>query len=307
MQIIQQPLIDVLGDEGVRYVIPVFQRVYSWNARQCEELWDDIVRAGQADEPHFMGMLLFSHDPEEHDGLRQIDVIDGQQRMTTMMLLLAAFGPEGFEPAPLALSQMDRKTLDAIVSGDEPGEEPAQRLIDNYLLFARKMEEPGFDARVLAAGLGLLEVATVVLSPEDSPQLVFESLNSKGMPLTTADRVRNLLIASTSGDEQERLYGGLWLPLEEKAGDLAEVMHAWLAEKYRSVRIFDASEVYGVFKTRLREEFSGSLEQALVALGEYCDRYLADDEYRAEARKVAATWIAGKPQDSISEFKLFGD
>ena len=84
MQIEQKPILEVLGAEGIRYVIPVFQRVYSWSARQCDELWDDIMRAGRTGRPHFMGMLLFAHDPDAFGSLEQIDVIDGQQRMTTM-------------------------------------------------------------------------------------------------------------------------------------------------------------------------------------------------------------------------------
>ena len=79
MQIKQERFLDLMGADNTRFVIPVFQRVYSWNARQCEELFDDIVRAGRAREPYFMGMLLFSRDPDQHGGLEQIDVIDGQQ------------------------------------------------------------------------------------------------------------------------------------------------------------------------------------------------------------------------------------
>lgn len=306
MQITQRPLVDVLVEPGARYVIPVFQRVYSWNARQCQELLGDILRAGRTDEPHFMGLLLFAPDADAHGTLRQVNVIDGQQRMTTMMLLMAAFD-EGFTPAPLSLSQSDRATFDAIMAGDELPEEPATRLVDNYLLFARTFEDPGFDMRAFRAGLGCLEVGCVMMTADDSPQLVFESLNSKGMPLSTADRVRNLVVASTADDVQGRLYEDLWLPLEQRADDPTDVLHAWLAERYRSVHIVDASEVYGVFKTCLRDEYDGSLGRLLADVGAYCDRCLADDEFRAEAHENAAAWVAGKPKNSVSELKLFGD
>lgn len=307
MQISQQPLIDVLAARDVRYAIPVFQRVYSWNARQCEDLLADILRAGRTAEPHFMGMLLFSPDPDAPGGVRQVNVIDGQQRMTTMLLLLAALQLDGFEAAPLALSQMDRPTLDAVMAGDDLPEEPATRIVDNYLLFAEALEKPEFDLKALHAGIRLLEVASVMLDAQDSPQLVFESLNSKGMPLSTGDRLRNLLIASTSGIEQEKLYKGMWLPLGRKTGDVTEVLHAWLAESYRSRHLTDAGEVYGVLKACLRDEYGGSLAALLSDVDVYCDRYLADPAFRAEAKAEADAWIAGKPKDSVSELKLFGD
>ena len=329
MHIEQKPILEVLGAPETRFVIPVFQRVYSWSTRQCDELWDD-MRASRTRKPHFMGLLLCSRGVEGWHGLSQLEVIDGQQRLTTLTLLLVALSnhlddaddlakrflvveSESHVASKLSLSSMDRATLGALVGADEPPEEPAQRLMDNCMLFAEKMQDAGFDARAFWAGLEQLEVALVMLEPDDSPQLVFESLNSKGMPLSTADRVRNLIIASTNGAEQERLYVGSWLPLERRVGSaqppatVADVLHAWLAESYRSIRIRDASEVYGIFKTCLRDEHDGSLEGLLGAVASYCEKYLNDEDYRAEAQENADRWIAGKPKDLISEYKLFGD
>lgn len=342
MKIAQEKFLDFLGKTDTRFAIPIFQRVYSWTARQCEELWDDVMRAAKTGEPHFMGMVLYSADVDSGKGGDQLDVIDGQQRMTTMSLLLVALrayldetaseiggmngdalaarflrtGSGAQAACKLTLSQMDRPTLAFLVEvGDEP-EEPAQRLIDNSLLFAGKMREPGFDLEALWKGLCELEIASVLLEPEDNPQLVFESLNSKGMPLSTADRVRNLLISSTFGDEQERLHQ-LWISLEDTLADASEegqdpytvtdILHAWLAERYRSVRIFDQSEIYGVFKRSLRDDFGGSFEKLLADVSEYCRRYLADESFREEAAASAAEWAAGKPEKLISEFKMFGD
>ena len=87
MRIEQKKMLDFLGMPGARFAIPVFQRVYSWNARQCEELWDDCLQAGDTGEPHFMGLVLYAPDP---DGGGVLGVIDGQQRLTTLSLLIAA-------------------------------------------------------------------------------------------------------------------------------------------------------------------------------------------------------------------------
>ena len=338
MRIEQKPMVDVLATPGVRFTVPVFQRVYSWTARQCEELWDDAVRSGTTGEPHFAGMLLVTRDVQDWRGLGQLDVIDGQQRLTTLTLLLAALrdhvnrvpcadvpsasdmatryllaDADGGSAPKLVLTGLDRDTLAAIVGAADPPEETARRLLDNYLLFAGKMGEPGFDASALWRGLALLDVALVELDAADSPQAVFESLNSKGMALTTADRVRNLIVASTGGDDQERLFRDVWLPLEERAAAgepptaLNDVLHAWLAGRYRSVRILDAGEVYGVFKACLRDEYAGSLDALLADVDEYLDRFLSDAGFRAEAQQAAEAWTSGKPEKSVSEFKMFGD
>lgn len=343
MQIDQQRFLDVLGTPDTRFAIPVFQRVYSWNERQCDELWDDIVAAGRDREPHFMGMLLCCPDAESWHGMQLLDVIDGQQRMTTTTLLLVALrgylmgagrmkapgsgvpepdeiaqrflqvSADGQAAAKLVLSHMDRETLAALVGAGDMPEEPAARLVDNCLLFSKKMEQPGFDLAGFWRGLNLLQAARITMGSDDSPQLVFESLNSKGMPLSTADRVRNLIIASTSGSEQERLYTAFWLPLEDRTASAAvattptDVLHAWLAARYRSVRILDESEVYGVFKTCLAKEYGGNLENLLAEVLDYCERFTSDEEFRCDAQVNAEEWVAGKPEKSVSEFKLFGD
>ena len=323
MRIEQTSMIDFLGRPGARFAIPVFQRVYSWTARQCEELWEDCLQASETSQPHFMGLVLYAPDA---DGDGVFDVIDGQQRLTTLSLLIAAldrrdltarclhcFDRSGATPkCKLVLSGADAPTLAAIAGAGEMPEEPASRLVENYLLFRGKVDDlPDLDA--LLRGLKLLEAAVVELAPEDSPQLVFESLNSKGMPLSTADRVRNLIVASTAGDAQDAVFEKAWLPLEEQAAaagppaTVTGLLHAWLAEAYRSERIFDQSEVYGLFKRSLDEKFDGSLESLFSALGVYADRYFADAALREEADASAKLWIEGKPDELISEYKMFGD
>lgn len=344
MQIKQERLLDFMGKDGVRFVIPVFQRVYSWNARQCEELWDDIARIGasEGEEGHFMGMLLYAADAQGWSGTDQLDIIDGQQRLTTMTLLLCALTrffdehgcevegisadelrsrylrieQDGGDAGKLVLSDMDRDTLFSLAGiGDTP-EEPAARLVENCELFYERMQRPGFDAERFWWGLQRLEIASVLLAPDDSPQLVFESLNSKGMALSLADRVRNLVVV-TDGEffaSGESLFENRWLPLERTlvdAGieslDVTVALEAWLAEQYRGTRIFDKSEVYGVFKTHLREVCGNDLGKLLAdALG-YARTLIEDEGVREEALENAARWSVGKPKDLISEYKMFGD
>lgn len=345
MQIRQGSFLDTMGEESTRFVIPVFQRVYSWDARQCNELWEDIMSAGAQDnddaETHFMGMLLYSADTETWGDIRQLDVIDGQQRMTTMSLLLCALARHLDETSlcvdglsandlfarylrvgaganitgKLGLSFMDRETLYALIGVGIMPQEPAGRLIDNLELFYAKMQEPDFDVAQLWRGLERLEIASIMLDHDDSPQLVFESLNSKGMALSTADRIRNLVVVTDEANDTAEggMFERCWLPLEELLAngdcdlDVTTVVHAWLAGKYRETRVFDKSEVYGIFKSCLRSEFDGNLERALGAVADYARKLDDDEEFRTEELADAERWVAGKPKELISEYKMFGD
>jgi len=345
MQIQQESFLDLMAKPDTRFVIPVFQRVYSWDARQCNELWEDIMAAGsQADdaaEPHFMGMLLYSADTETWHGATMFDVIDGQQRMTTVTLLLCALaryldetglqvgglsandiferylriGTGANAAGKLTLSFMDRETLFALLGIGTMPTEPAGRLIDNLELFYAKMREPEFDVAQLWRGLERLEIASILLAHDDSPQLVFESLNSKGMALSTADRIRNFIVVSdeATGHVDDGVFERCWLPLENLVADrdcefdVTTVVHAWLCGKYRDTRIFDKSEVYGLFKSCLRSEYGDEIEPALNDIADFARKLIEDEEYRTEKLEDAERWVAGKPKELISEYKMFGD
>lgn len=345
MQIKQEGFLDLIGTDGVRFIVPVFQRVYSWDTRQCEELWEDILSTGAQEDglaqSHFMGMLLYSADSETWNDAQQLNVIDGQQRMTTLSLLLRALArylgerdmtacgvsaddiferfllveSNGTHSGKLTLSSMDRATLYALMGVEDMPENPAGRLIDNLELFFGKMQEPGFDVNRLWRGLSQLEIASVLLAHDDSPQLVFESLNSKGMSLSTADRVRNFIVVTDEANR--RTEGGVfercWLPFERLTSNpvfetgATTVLHAWLAERYRSIQILDKAQIYGLFKSLLRSEYKGQIERLLNDAGAYARMLVEDEERRIQAIEDSKRWLAGKPKDLISEYKMFGD
>ena len=338
MKITQQPFLDLLATPGTRFLIPVFQRVYSWTERQCAELWDDIMRAANEGKSHFMGMVLYTSEPQSWQGVAQWDIIDGQQRMTTLSLLLCALArvldgdaamaggmdaqgirdrylrveAQGQHSGKLVLSDMDRDTLFFLVGAGECPEERASRLEDNLEVFAAKIAGLGGDFDRLWKGLGLLQVATVELEAQDSPQLVFESLNSKGMPLSTVDRIRNFMVVADAAG-QDGVFEECWLPFERRCRDAAgvldssQVVHAWLAQRHRDVRIFDESQIYGLFKASLRSEFDGNLVSLFANLRDFADALASDDDLRATAFEDAQSWADGKPKDSVSEYKMFGD
>ena len=234
MRIRQEALLDFLGNPAIQLVIPVYQRVYAWSQRQCDDLWNDIMRAGRTGASHFVGTVLYASEQGTGEAGQRLDVIDGQQRLATITLLLCALrdwlaeggaasdidaqaidqrylhesGPD--RTPKLLLSRNDHPTLAALIDhAPMPAEgDASSNVISNYERFRAKMANDfgSNDAEALWRGLGLLLVVGAQMDGQDRPQLVFESLNSKGMPLTTADLVRNLLLVGVSYAEQTRLY-----------------------------------------------------------------------------------------------------
>ncbi|RDB63776.1 hypothetical protein C1878_02970 [Gordonibacter sp. 28C] len=339
----QEMFLDFLGAADVQLVIPVYQRVYAWTERQCDELWADVRRAGRTGSAHFVGTVLYAPEAGAGDVGRRLDVIDGQQRTATLVLLLAALRDhlrdtgtalEGIDAqgidrrylhvagssgaCKLVLSRADRATMAAVVDGAEPpGEDDrSANVMANYERFRSNMggNFTTEHAEELWRGIRRLLVIAAELDDEDRPQLVFESLNSKGMPLTTADLVRNLLLVNVGYDEQTRLYERYWAPVEQLFGEdpnavrLNAALHGWLAVTAPRLHVGGKDDVYGAFKTYLEDVHKGTLEELLRGLKGFCETFAAKSQSTGTSRaKEHAAWANGKVEGIISEKRLFGD
>lgn len=310
MQATQASFLDILGTANTQFVIPVYQRVYSWQRKECEDLWDDIVRAGQEGKPHFVGSVLYI--PETNATLTSIKkmlLIDGQQRMTTLSLIMAAFVEylmedesrasflqdtkisslrrsylyndddyAGDSRYKLILSQDDKDTLFSIVGDAALPSDCAQLLIDNREFFKSKMMVRGFNAQQFWAGLRSIQVIDTQLDAGvDNAQLIFESMNSKGKALTPTDLIRNYILMSLPNAEQTKLYEGYWHPTERlfgRNGDRefnAFIWYwLWLKVPMRKPREDDA---YAEFKRFKKDIFEGTTEELLAELLSYARWY----------------------------------
>lgn len=339
----QEMFLDFLGAPGTQLIIPVYQRVYAWDQRQCDTLWADVERAGRNGGAHFIGTVLFATEPGDGEIERRLDVIDGQQRAASVTLLLTALRDwmaetgsslegvtadgitrrylhvDGADDLRLVLSRVDRATMQAVVdrtdlSQDE--EELSRNVVGNYRLFRSKMgdEFSVDDAQAIWNGLQRLLVIAASLDGDDRPQLIFESLNSKGMPLTTADLVRNLLLVNASYDEQTRLYEQYWAPIERLYADdagsqrLNAALHGFLAVTAPKLRVGSKDEVYSGFKTFMEDVYKGSLEELLIGLKGFCETFAAKSNAGGAAKaQAAASFGTSRPAGLIADKKLFGD
>lgn len=249
---------------SLRFVVPVYQRRYSWGEAQCRQLWADIVTAGRHPErTHFTGSIVWMQEGGiGPDGVSRCQLIDGQQRLTSVTLLLIALAeyarehPESLRFSAdmlidrgylvdkyatgegrykLTLSGDDREVLrsmcDHVVAPDRPSHtDTGSRLEANLDLF-RSLVAAIDDANVVWNGLQRLEVVSVTLDQgRDEPQLVFESMNSTGLNLETSDLVRNYMLMGCPMVEQNTLYADYWLPMERTLGNLSfdAFLHDWM-------------------------------------------------------------------------------
>jgi uncharacterized protein with ParB-like and HNH nuclease domain/predicted transport protein len=265
-----------------QFVIPIYQRTYSWTDKQCRQLWDDILRAGASDTiaVHFIGSIVYVEQ-----GLSQVShqapllVIDGQQRLTTVALLLEALARaigdgepvDGFSAAKLRhyylsnplengdryfkllLSQTDSASLKAIIKNVEQPKEPSLRVTQNFTLFTELLEEQKGDLVTVCRGLSKLIVVDVALArDQDNPQLIFESMNSTGKELSQADLIRNFILMGLEPTLQTRLYEEYWRPMEQDFGQEAYgTQFDSFMRHYLTVRTGDIPrerEVYEAFK-----------------------------------------------------------
>jgi len=304
-----------------QFVIPIYQRTYSWTERECRQLWDDILRTGANDavSAHFVGSIVYIEK-----GLYQITgqsplmVIDGQQRLATMSVLLEALArrlgdaepvdgfsarklrnyyllnPEedGERGYKLLLTQTDKETLLSLVQQKSLPGEPSLRLRECFEFFEVQIASLDGNLAQLCKGLAKLVMVDIALSrDQDNPQLIFESMNSTGRELSQADLIRNFILMGLEPGQQTQLYEDHWRPMEVGFGQEAygthfdSFMRHYLT--FKTGEIPKISAVYEAFKAHAREpEVAAAGVDALVAdihafAGYYCAMALGGEPVKA--------------------------
>src|SRR6266540_3231399 len=300
-----------------QFVIPIYQRTYSWGERECRQLWDDILRTGRNDKvsAHFVGSIVYVEK-----GLYSVSsqspllVIDGQQRLTTVSLLIEALARslgeaeplEGFSTRKLRnyyllnpeevgekhykliLSQTDKASLIALLDGQPKPKEHSIRLEANFEFFKDRVADVKDELPGLCKGLAKLVIVDISLNrDQDNPQLIFESLNSTGLELSQANLIRNFILMGLEPQLQTKLYEQYWRPREVDFGQEGYATHFdGFMRHYLTVKTGDipnVREVYEAFKQRARApEVAKAGVEALVAdirafAGHYCAMALGSE------------------------------
>lgn len=225
-----------------QFLIPVYQRFYSWDIEQCQKLWDDIVEMQKKGKVgHFVGSIVNIAEQAMPTGVQKYMIIDGQQRMTTLTLLLLALrdyaikNPSdttinarridnmllkneyetGDERYKLLLTETDRDILVCLVEDKPIPEGTSSRLLSNYKFFLDKIAEKELKPAEVYESIGKLQIVNITLDRTmDDAQAIFESLNSTGKELSESDLIRNYVLMGLEPIEQTYVYEHFWRPME---------------------------------------------------------------------------------------------
>lgn len=292
-------LLEFLEGSRKRFIIPVYQRNYDWKRENCKQLFDDLVSViKEGKSSHFFGSIVsYAHSKDE------VVLIDGQQRITTISLILIAIinaikkgdcVPEDPRLAEILedtyivdkYRKDERKVrlkpfrddciaFDRLIYKDEKEYIQDSKVTINYNYFYDRIVQ-GQELLVddLYKAIDSLEIIDIELEPQhgDNPQLIFESLNSTGLDLTEADKIRNYVLMNLAPDIQEQFYDKYWNKIEKCSGDeLDSFVRNYLTIKQGMIP--NQRKIYFAFKeyTRLHDSIEDVLQDMLVYANTYDD------------------------------------
>ena len=288
------PINSFLQAANVQFVIPVYQRNYDWSTNECKELVNDIIAVeSEKRGTHFIGSIVFIHEGiYSTSEVKELVIIDGQQRLTTINILYVAlyrFAKENNlkseaerlynmfltnqyveqESSKLKLKQTDQNSLafKAIMHATENEFSNYSNVIENYNFFRTIITSDNFE--VIKNGLKRLIFVEISLERDkDDPQRIFESLNSTGLELSQSDLIRNFILMDLEPKDQSRVFEQIWNPIEENAKNLikqksmvSDYIRDYLTLK--SKKIPNKNKVYAEFKKLYKNKKGEVYQQEL--------------------------------------------
>ncbi|OWK97086.1 hypothetical protein AP75_13115 [Kaistella haifensis DSM 19056] len=287
-----------------QFFIPIYQRTYSWQLAQCDQLLKDIIRISKDDnlQGHFLGSIVyFQEDIHTISDVPKLLVIDGQQRLTTVSLLILALA-HFLKNNPVELDTNANKLFNyyllnsdedndlryklMLTRGDKqsyinllneiPQEDTMNRVTENYKFFASRINEENVKA-IYNGVLRLFIVDVALEKDKDNPQLIFESMNSTGLDLSQADLIRNYVLMGQEIDLQTKLYENYWFPMEQTFGNEYSTRFDGFMRDYLSVKtgkIPRIGEVYEEFKLYINSDRSSeSIEENVKDTFNFANHY----------------------------------
>lgn len=295
-----------LAQNDTQFIIPVYQRNYDWAITHCRQLLDDILLAGNDSNisSHFIGSIVFIHDDVySSSGIRELTIIDGQQRITTVTLLylvlykyaiknnnksLEARIQETYlinkfaesEKLKLRPTENNDKALKFLINNREKTEtfNEYSRIIQNFEYFLNRINEHNLET--VQKGLDKLMFVEVSLERDkDDPQRIFESLNSTGLDLSQADLIRNYILMGLKREHQQKIYEFYWQDIERyctveetSTNRVSDFIRDFLTIENRDIP--NKNKVYQEFKKKYKfENDLELLEKVLLKIKKFANYY----------------------------------
>lgn len=290
-------LIEYMDGSQKRFIIPVYQRNYDWKMENCKQLYDDLVKVIKNNRmSHFFGSLVSVYEPSGRK--TEFLVIDGQQRLTTVSLLLLAmynlieekkvvpqdeylsrqiyesFLVDKFQPQETRIKLKPVKNDNAAFSKLFDSEDEYivdSNLTVNYKYFYDRIQSQEISIDELYDAICRLEIINITLNNDDNPQLIFESLNSTGLDLSEGDKIRNFVLMGLPRKEQDQYYEEYWNRIEECTNYFVSAfIRDYLSVKQQAIP--SQQRVYISFKDYV-ESITLSTQELLEDMLKYAKRY----------------------------------
>ena len=297
--------------------VPIYQRTYDWGIKQCNQFYDDIVKIDKTDKDHFIGAITYATKTMPPDvNVAVYQIIDGQQRLTTLMLLLSALREsldnhaehviknatkqeinkllfnasveeeDGKHYYKLILTEEENKILKAIMKDGKS--ESSNNITVNYRHFVSRLHKDDTNPDTIWKGILKLTMVYISIDKKDDAQAIFESMNSTGLDLSATDMIQNYLLMSESSEKQKCIYKEFWRPMEKNFGEDQTNFQKFIRNylmMHLEERISEKDDaIYENFKKRM-------VEQNLDKAKETEDMYKCSEYY---------TQLIGIPQHSSS-------
>ncbi|GAA7231041.1 DUF262 domain-containing protein [Helicobacter pylori] len=297
MKAIQSTINDFFALTDTIFSIPVYQRNYTWEEENCKKLLQDIVSISRNEKTHFMGSITYIlHLIDDEKSLRKLQefvIIDGQQRVTTIMLLLKAIETKiqnewikkeidnllnlAGQRLRLKPIKSDKEAFDLVMQNRSHELQGVSHIRNNYKFFIKELEyyiSQGYRIEEIYGAFLRLKIVAIGLElGEDDPQVVFESINATGVQLKGLDLIRNYLMMgeNENSDRQKHLYDTYWVPLENWLGekDLNDFIKTYLRIYFEDKVKEGEHEVYYTLKAHHRDNFPNDIQGLMSDMREY--------------------------------------
>ena len=284
----------------IQFVIPVYQRNYDWTEKHCKVLLNDIIEAGKNKKEHFIGSIVYVNDNKPATSVKELIVVDGQQRLTTIYLiylrlynllpngnpiknriyeqyLINKFAVQPSQKLKLKLTENNNKFLKHLLNTPITIIKGKSNIIDNYIYFENNINAGNY--KEVLYGLSYLNIIDMALDRNiDDPQRIFESLNSTGLDLSQGDLIRNYILMKLNSKEQEEIYEKYWEYIEKDAKDesknenmVSDFIRDFMTSEYN--KIPNKSRVYEEFKEKYSIDNLNEIKNYLGVLKEYASYY----------------------------------
>lgn len=293
-------LLQLLGNSlGCQFVIPVYQRNYTWAAeREVKQYFDDLQSVLKGDyKNHFMGIIIYLEKAIDFSS-REFSIIDGQQRLTTTFLIIYAIKQllvncndtekvkqlEGqYLTNPYHNDKIKYKLKPLVADDDvyrcivedrmDEITDKESNVLKNYQYISNRLNElllQGYDANAILMALDKLYVVCVPISEEDNAQKIFESINATGVKLTSADLIRNYLLMDLQSDVQEKYYADYWKKLEDNVSTDSKTLELFF-RMYLAIKTYNLIPKNNVYREFVKwiEEHDTDIKDLFEDLLEY--------------------------------------